>query len=148
MLFKVVVDLEQVDLNKLFANFNKNKVEICVANESLFLYTKANSQPSIGTIMKETNIENYFIKEIKEKPDINDGGFSQNWCRERLEQDEELQITSENQRQLNQMMKNIDDIKESLKAHRERGALNGAREERSSGIENHAGETEKDTDRT
>ena len=64
--------------------------------------------------MEEEIKNNFFIKEIKDKPVANPQDFIVSWQIEKLEEDERLKIEAENQAKLKQMLDNIRRASEEL----------------------------------
>lgn len=114
MLVKIILDLDQIDLNKLFEKINKKGIELCFADDCIYAYKADNVQSSIKDIMKELSIKNFFLKEVKEKPEVYNGNLAQSWCCEKIQQDEESRVNLQHQSELQQMMKNIEEIKKTL----------------------------------
>lgn len=118
MVARIYMDLEQVDLNVLFEKFHSNNIDFCLANEVVYIHYsnyRNNNPVSISYIMKELNIDNFYYKEIKEKPDFHDGNFIHQWCYEKIEQDIEEKLNIEEQEALKQMMDSIEKCKKLLK---------------------------------
>ena len=74
----------------------------------------ANSELGMIITIKMLIKNNFFIKEIKDKPVANPQDFIVSWQIEKLEEDERLKIEAENQAKLKQMLDNIRRASEEL----------------------------------
>lgn len=116
MLCKINVDFSNIDLDKLLEKFDKYNCETCLSDDCIFVYSSEIQQTRQFSILLEEEIKNnFFIKEIKDKPVANPQDFIVSWQIEKLEEDERLKIEAENQAKLRQMLDNIEKASNELK---------------------------------
>ena len=116
MLCKINVDFSNIDLDKLLEEFDKYNCETCLSDDCIFVYSSKIQQTRQFFIILEDSIkDNFFIKEIKDKPVANPQDFIVSWQIEKLEEDERLKIEAENQAKLRQMLDNIEKASNELK---------------------------------
>jgi len=116
MLCKINVDFSNIDLDKLLEKFDKYNCETCLSDDCIFVYSSKIQQTRQFSILLEEKIKNnFFIKEIKDKPVANPQDFIVSWQIEKLEEDERLKIEAENQAKLRQMLDNIEKASNELK---------------------------------
>lgn len=114
MVYKVMVDLDKVDLNKLMALVKKEGVEFCVADDSLFFHVIHTTPTKISNLMKRVNTSGFVIKQLTERPVHPDESFSQLWCFEKFNEDETRKFEEEHQTELQKMADNIEKIRQGL----------------------------------
>ena len=116
MIYKLVFDINEVDLNQLFGILEKNNYDFCFADDCLYLYQKNNHSASISYIMREANNNNYFLQKISKRPDFEDPKtFANVWLMEKWDQDELRTLEKKEQASLRKMMKNINEATEAVK---------------------------------
>lgn len=108
MIYKVIFDTEEVDLNKFFNLIEERGLDICFADNGLFVHGGVHTDREISYIMEETKNKNYFVQKIKSRPTENsDNSFSTIWVMEKWDEDELKAMEKAKQKELKQMMKNI-----------------------------------------
>lgn len=112
MVYKVLVDLDSFDLNKLAKEADKREISFCVADDSLFFHIIDDTSTQISNIMKKMKTTGFIIKEVKEKPSNPDKLFSDLWCFEKMTEDDEREFNIQNQSELRQMMDNIERVRQ------------------------------------
>lgn len=116
MLYKLVFDVCEVDLNVLFGLLEENNYDFCFSDNVLYLYQKSNHSASISYIMEKINNKNYFLQKINKRPDIEDPKTFYNiWLMEKWDDISVKKIEREEQKKLKEMMANINKAKEDLK---------------------------------
>lgn len=112
MVYKVLVDLDSFDLNRLAQEADKRGISFCVADDSLFFHIIDDTSTQISNIMKKMRTSGFIVKEVKEKPSNPDKLFSDLWCFEKMTEDEEREFNNQHQAELHQMMDNIERVRQ------------------------------------
>lgn len=107
MVYKLVVNLDDVDLNLLFDRFMQKDIDVYLHNEEILLYVPCNKEVSISMIMKKMKIRNFFVKEITEKPRREDTNPSSIWIYNKIQTEENRKFEEAHQDELRQMQENI-----------------------------------------
>lgn len=119
MVYKLITDLDSLDLNLFFEFMNKEKVDICLDGEVIYLHHKYDTTLRLDNIMKKMNITNFFLKEVVNKPSVNTNGFIYKWLFEKMSQDELETFERAHQKELQEMESNIQQARVLLKAQQE-----------------------------
>lgn len=114
MVYKVMVDLEEVDLNKLTDFVKKERIEFCIADDCLFFHTIHTTPTKISNLMKRVNTSGFVIKQVTERPVHPEESFAQLWCFEKFNEDETRKFEEEHQTELQKMVENIEKIRQGL----------------------------------
>lgn len=114
MIYKVMVDLDNLDLNSLMQKATDKGFDLCVGYDNLYFYAKGNRKVQISNIMKKMDISEFVIKPILEKPQPTSNDFASIWCYEKMTAEEQENFEEEHQEELVQMLDNIQAIKKAL----------------------------------
>lgn len=126
MIYKVMADLNQVDLNELCSLVSAKNLEVCIGDDNLYFYDKHDRKVQISNIMKKVTNAGFIIKPIMEKPKIGVNDFVSNWCFEKMTAEETERFEAEHQKELKQMMTNIQTVQEEINQNKfKEGSVNG-----------------------
>ena len=132
MVYKLVFDVKEVDLNKLFKAFETQGLDFCFADECVYIHDpreSAHQFSTISDIMREVNNDNYFLQKITNRPSSDCvKNFANIWIMEKIDEDDLRKFESKRQKELREMQKNIqsaeDQIRELIKTYKEGAAKN------------------------
>ena len=124
MVYKVLVDLDTVDLNVLRELTDNKGLELCVAEDSVFFYDKNNRKVQISNIMKKLNTSGFVIKPVETKPKPG-SDFASTWCFDKMNQEELERFEAEHQAELRTMMDNIEAVSQAVKNLKKEETVDG-----------------------
>ena len=119
MVYKIMVDYRKIDLDGLFNKFKTLGADICFSDGLIYIHFLDNKPLSVSDIMKEENINNYYLEQIIEKPKTGENNLIDRWVYEKLEEDIEYSINLNYQDRLQTMLDNIIAIKKLLERKEE-----------------------------
>lgn len=116
MVIKIVADLDEIDLDQFIKLCNSEHLEFCCVDECLYVHGGVNTQKSIVNILGKMKIKNYFSKIIKKPQNYQDceSNIGLQWCYEKCIIDETEQINAQKQKEIKQMLDNIEAVRSSL----------------------------------
>ena len=114
MIYKVLVDLDKVDLNLLVKKLKNDDMEFCMAEDCLYFHTKYDTSTKISNLMKRVNTSGFVVKPVTEKPRHPEISFADLWCFEKMNEDELREFNENHQKELQTMMDNIESIRQAV----------------------------------
>lgn len=114
MIYKLVADWDEININDFVKDCQNNNIDVCFDGDRAYLYGEHDVMYAKINIWKREN-KTFFLKEITEKPINKFGSFVDNWICERFEQEERELIEAREQEELRRMKNNIDKAREDLR---------------------------------
>lgn len=115
MIFKLMVDMEQIDLNRLCELTQNMDISMCFGSDEVYFDIPYDTSRQISNIMRKMKISDFLVKQVVKKPVLREGmSFCDRWCLERMETYEREQFEKEHQDEIKKMAENIEMIRQNL----------------------------------
>ncbi len=116
MVFKILLNIDEVDLNALIPELSK-KGDLLLDKSSLLLHVEDsayNTYRSIRKVMKMNKISDFVITEVTQKKHVLPDDYMSVWCNNYIEKDLAKKLEIENQGMLQKVMDNIDRFRQEF----------------------------------
>ncbi len=112
MVYKVFFDLDSVDMNALFDAAYKYNVDMCFAEDCIYMHEHPHQMGAVSNIMKEINTDSYYAKKIPNRPTDTPDNITMVWVIEKMDADSLIIKEDAEQEELKKMLNNISKAKE------------------------------------